>query len=992
MGCTTQVVEHGPPALAALRAATCDLQGGDPLAAVTVVVPSNSAGVAARRWLAANGGIAAAQFVTVYRLAELLGAPALVGAGRRPVSTPVVDVAVRHALARAPGLFAPVAHHHATVGTLREVHRELRHVPAAALGRLAAEGSGRTAEVVRLHRAIAAELADGWYDEADLLASALASLPDRPPPVVVHLPNRLRPTEEHLLAALAERTDVRILHAGDTFTCRGTVEVVDTSDADEEVREVVRRIVAAADAGVPLERIAVVWPVADPYARLVTEHLDAAGIAWNGRPGIALHERLAARTVLDVLQIDRHGLRRADLFDVLAHVPARRPDGGRVPVARWERISRSAGLASGTDWNTRLAHFERERRATGRAHDADAAAALGAFVDDLGARLGPPGRAAPWRHWAAVATDLLDRWLGGPRRIAELPAAEHEAYTQVEAAVARLGQLDEIDAPVTRGVFVDALAAELDSTPGRVGRIGDGVQVGPLSFAAGQVLDHVYVLGATDGQLPSTPRPDPLLGDADRALAGGALAVSDDHATEQRRQFAAAVAAGGHCVVLRPRGDLRTTADRQPSRWIAELATATALVEHAVPSFAAGLSEAPFPAVACHHRVRALVHHRRRGEPIDTHPLVQAPGALRRGLAMVRARESAAFTAYDGDLAGLDIPSPLARTISPSALELWVGCPYAYFVRHLLGVQPIEEPDAALRIRALDLGNLLHDALDRFHRRVIAGDLPQPGPDGWGPEHLDAVQAELDAAGARMEAAGRVGRPAMWAASRAVLANEVRRWLAADGARLAERRATVIASEERFGQDWDDASRPAVALALPGGRTARLGGTVDRVDRGDDGTLYVIDHKSGSSSSYGRIDDTDPLADGRRLQLPIYAAAALTMVPDGEPTPAVHAEYSFLREGKRIGAWFPPDAWARVGAAIGQIVDGIAAGLFFPIPARSQHLMPWVECEYCDPDHLGTAERYEEHVRKRTDPRLATFFADDAPAAADTTGSEAIDG
>src|SRR5689334_4489526 len=91
---------YGVPALQALRAAIDELQGGDPLRAVTVLVHSNAVGVAARRWLAAHGGIAAAQFLTSFRFAELLGGPALARQGRRPVSTPVVDVAVRTALGR----------------------------------------------------------------------------------------------------------------------------------------------------------------------------------------------------------------------------------------------------------------------------------------------------------------------------------------------------------------------------------------------------------------------------------------------------------------------------------------------------------------------------------------------------------------------------------------------------------------------------------------------------------------------------------------------------------------------------------------------------------------------------------------------------------------------------------------------------------------------------------------------------------------------------
>lgn len=974
MGCTTQIVGHGPPARVALRACIHELQGGDPLAPIVVVVPSNSVGVAARRWLAANGGIAAAQFVTVHRLAELLGGPALVATGRRPVSTPVVDVAVRHALERAPGMFGPVAAHHATVTALRDVHRELRHVPAAGLDRLAADGSRRAADVARLHRAITAELVTAWYDEADLLATALAGLPDHPPPVVVHLPSRLRPGEQALLDGLAARTDVRVLRAADEPRPGGAVDVVDASDADEEVREVVRRIVAATAGGVPLERIAVVWPLADPYARLVAEHLDAAGIAWNGRPGVALHERLAARVVLDVLDVDRRGLRRSDLFDVLAHVPARQADGRPVPSGQWARVARAAGLAGGRDWEDRLAAYEHDRRDAGDERQAGAAASLGRFVADLRGRLGPPDTAERWRHWARVADELLHRWLGGARRIAALPPAEYEAFTQVEAAVARLGQLDAIDGPVPRRVFVDALAAELDSSPGRVGRIGDGVQVGPLSFAAGQDLEQVYVLGAVEGQLPSTPRPDPLLGDHDRMLAGGALATSADALGDQRADFVAALAAARQCVVVRPRGDLRTTADRQPSRWIADLAATGTLVEDSVASFAAGVADVAFPAIGAHHRLRALVHHRRLGEPIDTHPLATEVDALRRGLAMVRARESNVLTEFDGDLSGLAIPSPLARTISPTALETWVGCPFAYFGRYLLDVQPIEQPDASVRIAPFDLGRLLHDALDHFHRRVIAGDLPQPGPDGWQPEHAAAVEHEFVAAGERMAAAGRVGRPAMWATSLADLRQQLRRWLVTDSRRIAARRATVVASELSFGQARVVGSHPAVDVTLGDGRVAHLAGSVDRVDRGADGTLYVVDHKTGSDRAYRGIGDDDPMAGGRRLQLPVYAAAARALVPGGADAPAVHAEYSFLREDTAIGATFTPASWAQVSATLTAIVDAIGAGLFFALPVRAQHRLPWVACEYCDPDHLGTAERYEEHVRKRADPRLAAFL------------------
>src|SRR5690349_18446544 len=88
---------------------------GDPLAPVTVVVPSNYVGVAMRRELARRGnGIAAVDFTTLHRLGELLGGPRLAAADRRPVSAPVIAAAIRAVLADDPGILDPVAEHPAT--------------------------------------------------------------------------------------------------------------------------------------------------------------------------------------------------------------------------------------------------------------------------------------------------------------------------------------------------------------------------------------------------------------------------------------------------------------------------------------------------------------------------------------------------------------------------------------------------------------------------------------------------------------------------------------------------------------------------------------------------------------------------------------------------------------------------------------------------------------------------------------------------------------
>src|SRR5438874_13842198 len=63
----------------------------DPLAPVTVIVPSHAAGLQLRRRLAALAPFAGVRFETLPRIAELLAAGHLAGAGRAPLARPIGD-------------------------------------------------------------------------------------------------------------------------------------------------------------------------------------------------------------------------------------------------------------------------------------------------------------------------------------------------------------------------------------------------------------------------------------------------------------------------------------------------------------------------------------------------------------------------------------------------------------------------------------------------------------------------------------------------------------------------------------------------------------------------------------------------------------------------------------------------------------------------------------------------------------------------------------
>jgi hypothetical protein len=70
------------------------------------------------------------------------------------------------------------------------------------------------------------------------------------------------------------------------------------------------------------------------------------------------------------------------------------------------------------------------------------------------------------------------------------------------------------------------------------------------------------------------------------------------------------------------------------------------------------------------------------------------------------------------------------------------------------------------------------------------------------------------------------------------------------------------------------------------------------------------------------------------------------------------------------------EIWSLVSADLAHVVSGIEAGWFPATPLKPQY-RPWVDCGFCEPDSLGTAERWHEWEHKRSDPRLAAWFAGD---------------
>ncbi len=308
------------------------------------------------------------------------------------------------------------------------------------------------------------------------------------------------------------------------------------------------------------------------------------------------------------------------------------------------------------------------------------------------------------------------------------------------------------------------------------------------------------------------------------------------------------------------------------------------------------------------------------------------PG-LAGGLAAAAARAGDTLTAYDGlvDIGPLrSAIDPLAgRTavMSATRLEQLAKCPFAYFLRHVLGALPPEEVayDRTRWLDPLQRGSLIHEILCEFMTEVA----------GRGEEVEARRQGPLmdGIAGRRIAAArARVPPPSgeIFESERRDILQALRIFLAAEEKREVKGRPlafeTPIAGEE---------------IALADGRSFLFRGFIDRVDLIGDEAYRIIDYKTGSPGPY---EDIVHFGRGRHLQPALYAVAYEQLRAREKPgtRPRV-VESSYLFPSRRgEGHEIPVRDFdrGRLRQLLGDLLELLEKGYFIAGPEA--------KCGFCD--------------------------------------------
>ncbi len=782
--------------------------------------------------------------------------------------------------------------------------------------------------------------------------------------------------------------------AGEAASDDSVLLVTAPGEAAEAVA-IVRRLLGEAARGVPFEDMGVLLPRADPYAPLFTDLLGRLGIPHRLHPSLPLRYGRAARALQLLFRC--RGLARTAVLEFLTFAPipfAEILGEGVVPrTARWDALSRDAGVVAryegwllglrayaDTAREAALREETDERRAAHLARAAEAEVLL-RLVEILNAALQSLEGEASWAEWSERLGALLDQWIG--------PERDRTAVAEVIADLASLAAVAggrafwrEVE-PVLTARF-DLERVPLDPVE------GGAVHVGVFDALAGLPFRLVAIPGLVEGGYPGVLRPDPFLLDEEREAlrtpppvaskplrqlslfdeAPGetlALRLGQDRLLEERRAFHAALSQATERLILSyPRADPRSGRERLPSLFFAAAASTLAGRPLGAAALAAMVVEddpatlALDDAVDRGERDRARV---RRGGAEAVLAIAGGSPFFKWSHLAARERWSKDLTAHDGRLSGL--PPEVARRLDPltspwpvsaSSLATYAKCGFQYLLRHVLRLEPVEEPEERFWLDPLELGLLFHETAERFLReRRDRGALPVESD-----EATEARLLEIAKERAAVMVAGRPPRHRMlWDMRWRAFEDLLRRWLAREADQAG--RATPRHFEVGFGlsrRETTDEPHSKEPLTIDlDGRTLRVSGKIDRIDERPDGSLVLRDYKTGRAPK----DQSAVFRGGRELQMPIYVLAARKLFP-GKTVSAAFLDF-VASPGAPLVHY---DSATVAGDEFSRLLADMTAAMADGVFAQQPGLCAWCDFgeETCGPEPLlFTRQSYKVNDR-----------------------------
>ena len=450
------------------------------------------------------------------------------------------------------------------------------------------------------------------------------------------------------------------------------------------------------------------------------------------------------------------------------------------------------------------------------------------------------------------------------------------------------------------------------------------LNVVPIDRAGFSGRSRLFVIGLDSSLFPGQPGEDPLLLDHERARISDTLEVLSTRPAAQVWHLVRLLGLSPHSILSASTYRLSDGQESEPASIIHHLANATQKLPEIDPILPSDPEHSPDVSTW------KLAWSRQAGD-IDAYGTT-VPW-LTAGSTADRERIERSFTRYKG-LTGAVFGDLEGITWSASRLETLTRCPYRYFWRYVLRIDPPEEEtgDTTRWLTPLEFGSLLHELYQLYMADLPDRDRP-PSIDTGTNRILSLLDELIDTTTQTIAPpnplAFKVDVERLRAAARVFVAEESKR----------PTDQIPRGFEVSFGFDENSglSSPDPVRLSL-GDLTIKLRGLIDRVD--ETSTGYVIwDYKTGSAFPY---DSSDLLGGGQHLQWALYAHAFASMLAEKDAGEKIESGYYFAsdREHGRKMLSTPPTR-GELGQILKPVLSLAGRGAFPPIQKTSQ-------CRFCD--------------------------------------------
>ncbi len=773
--------------------------------------------------------------------------------------------------------------------------------------------------------------------------------------------------------------------------------IVDSFGMRDEVATAAKEILRLVDDGkLAFHEIGVVARGLESYGAAIRDCFAQHRIPLAGRIEEPLVQFPLTKAVILLLNLPAKDFLRSQVIDLLSspyfQLAKLAADPASARPDLWDLATRELAICQGAGEWRRLRRFtQRDLHLRQISDDDDARVitittaqllALADVVDALVGDLAALPNEASWREYSERWKILLEQYLAiGPDR--ETDEAAAGAKNAIVEVLDQLAGLDKISDQVSLADFSHTFEHWLERTSVTDDRRNrDGVMVLSASAARGLSFRVLFILGMNEGVFPRTIREDAFLRDRDREVLETDLGYKVNQKLtgydEEKLLFTLLVGAAHerlYCSYQRADDNGRALA---PSWYVEELTQALTGQSCEIVTIPRSLIEkaasAPFDRqdllLPDELAIRLTLQNQ------DPTSLIEATGNLPalyhqgRQLVAILDQSGDRLLAYDGQVGELTgyWKHFSERGLSPTALETYARCPFQFFARQVLGLQPLERPEEALGPSAVEFGELGHDILNGFYAALMDG-----GYFTGRNVNVDTTLAAIAArAFAKYEETHPVGYPLAWESLKETLVQLLRQVTANDLEELSKSGFIPMSLEidmtRILPEDWPDGLK---------GLTIR--GRMDRIDRNAD-ALRVIDYKFkfGAAPTTPDKNLVRAALRGERLQPPFYylLAQAWAEKQSGKAPADVEADFYYIAprwsDGPLVTAPYDRDGLSgAIGAAtketIAQLANGVRAGRFFI--HRGAH------CGHCEAATICRKNHPPSLWRAENDPLTAAHDA-----------------